>query len=705
MRIGPTAAAAPVCCTSLTKAPTSHLAKPCPTTFERGLEEGLRINVPTSNIIVFRMASYTYNPLPKISGSKSIRLATIYPGVGNDDVLIDLHIDTFEWHSPPRYEALSYVWGSTEPSEFICVGSPDKATLRVTANLRTALQHLRYSEEERVMWIDALCINQSDDIEKGAEVAVMGELFARAAHVIVWLGPEANDSGMAIERLAYMGSQIDLDWQGVQRIKPNTELENIDHSIADPNSDLPMDTKQSAAVVSLLHRDWFDRLWIRQEILVAEDKAFVYCGPHQLPWLIFRRALRLFYIKRPKPNNVVYQVRDRLRTIGGFVAQKRWTHVLSIRNKLDNALCSDDRDRIYGIKSLLLENQQELCGNPDYTKSTVDVYTDFTRNYITRYPSGLTILGQCELSQLPRGWLGPSWVPDWSTKASFHWRRNTFASSQIGGSVEFPKTGTLRVLGVSRTKVMEMWPVPKFYDRDWSEGVKFLRSIAPRQSMTTKYPSGGSLLRAISRAVVCGAIYEFAYLRDSNYPTSRTAEAEVSKFVSGADLFEEDYKMGSDAQKFLRRMDWGSGGSNFIFGTGGYVGVAPPSTEIGDEIFVVVGCQVPLILRKCVKGSNLYSVVGQGYVEGCARGEPLLGNLPDHLGFGLIEGTAKLGWPRCLRDLRSGELVREDPRLKSLGVDLEEFRGRLAEDPEAMLSLSPEVLQERVPSLRYIEMI
>lgn len=651
------------------------------------------------------MASYNYEPLPRITGLKSIRLATVHPGVGDDDVLVDLRIETFAEHSPPSYEALSYVWGSTEAPQLIHVGNADRATLQVTRNLVTALQNLRHPDRERVMWVDALCINQSDDAEKGAEVAVMGELYARAAHVVVWLGPEEDGSGVAMERLSYIGSQIDVVWDGLHRIVPAASLENVDASIADPNCDLPIDAEQSAAVVSLLNRDWFDRLWIRQEILVAEDKGFVCCGPHRMPWPVLRKALRLLYSKRPEPNNVIYLLKNRMTTIGGFVFQMRRTHVLALRNSFDKALCSDPRDRIYAIKFLVLEDQQALCGTPDYSKSTVDVYTEFARNYITRYPNGLTILRQCELSQIPGRWSGPSWVPDWSTKASFHFRKDSFASSQLQGSFAFPEPGTLRALGVLCTVVEEMRPVPKFYDFDWSKGVEFLKSLAPLQPHAVEYPAGGSLLRALGRTMVSGAVLDFTYVQHGNYPTSEMAEKQVNRFVSGDDLVKEDYTIGSDAQRFLKRMDWGAGGNNFILGTGGYIGEAPPSTRIGDEVFVIVGCQQPLVLRKRPDGTDRYSVVGECYVEGRARGEPLLGNLPGHIGFALIEGTGTYGWQRCFRDMRSGELFREDPRLASLGVDLEEFRGRLAEDPEAMLSVSPKVLQERIPDLRYVDLI
>ncbi|KAG6362254.1 hypothetical protein INS49_010484 [Diaporthe citri] len=307
-----------------------------------------------------------------------------------------------------------------------------------------------------------------------------------------------------------------------------------------------------------------------------------------MPWSVFRKALRLFYSRRSEPDSVVYLLQKRLRVIGGFVFQLRRTDVLSTRNIFDNAICSDPRDRIYGIKSLLLEDQQRLCGQPDYTRPTVDLYSEFTRNFIMGNPNGLTILRHCELSQIPNRWSGPSWVPDWSTRASFHWGKDTFASSQIQGFSAFPEIGTLRVLGVSRTVVTEIQSAPKFCYRDWSEGVEFLRRVTPPQSATAKYPPGGSLLRAIARTVLCGAISEFVHVQDGNYPTSQIAEAEVNRFVSGGDLVEDDYKMGSDAQRFLKRMDWGSGGNNFILGTGGYVGVALPSTMLALSLSLEV---------------------------------------------------------------------------------------------------------------------
>lgn len=122
------------------------------------------------------------------------------------------------------------------------------------------------------MWIDALCIDQSNDVEKGPQVAMMGKLFEHSSRVVVWLGPEKNGSGIAMERLSYIGSQIDMDWGGIYHISP-ADVDGVDRSIAHPDRELPLNTEQKLAVAHLLHRSWFDRLWIRQEIFVAENRA------------------------------------------------------------------------------------------------------------------------------------------------------------------------------------------------------------------------------------------------------------------------------------------------------------------------------------------------------------------------------------------------------------------------------------------------
>lgn len=95
----------------------------------------------------------------------------------------------------PRSEALSYVWGSTEnPSSLIVQTSTGRKVIAITQNLAQALQYLRREDKDRVLWIDAICVNQADLIERGGQVNRMADVYELASRVVVWLGEEKDSS-------------------------------------------------------------------------------------------------------------------------------------------------------------------------------------------------------------------------------------------------------------------------------------------------------------------------------------------------------------------------------------------------------------------------------------------------------------------------------------------------------------------------------
>jgi hypothetical protein len=89
-----------------------------------------------------------------------------------------------------KYEALSYVWGDpSAQEEIICHGRKRK----VTRNLYEALESLRYTDRRRLLWVDAVCIDQHNDKEKSGQVRMMGQIYARSSRVLVWLGGSKAD--------------------------------------------------------------------------------------------------------------------------------------------------------------------------------------------------------------------------------------------------------------------------------------------------------------------------------------------------------------------------------------------------------------------------------------------------------------------------------------------------------------------------------
>lgn len=147
---------------------------------------------------------YRYQALPGDGGSH-IRVATIHPAARFlDDVYVSLRVEEFPAvndSSPdgrldkiPSYEAMSYYWGPQEGDGYIFVRNEaaqpsslegragddgEGGWLPTRANLLSALRHLRHETEPRDMWIDAICIDQDDVVQKGPQVALMGTLYSR----------------------------------------------------------------------------------------------------------------------------------------------------------------------------------------------------------------------------------------------------------------------------------------------------------------------------------------------------------------------------------------------------------------------------------------------------------------------------------------------------------------------------------------------
>jgi len=157
----------------------------------------------------------------------------------NNDETAPIQCELFEYSFQESskgihlYEALSYVWGSLNPPRFISI---DKHNLRVTENLRKALSHLRNRSLARIIWIDAVCINQKDNEEKVHQIQLMAKIYGQANRVIVYLGEATHNSDQAFED-----------------IRAATEDRPANSSISKKSQD---------AILKLLERSWFRRIWV-----------------------------------------------------------------------------------------------------------------------------------------------------------------------------------------------------------------------------------------------------------------------------------------------------------------------------------------------------------------------------------------------------------------------------------------------------------
>jgi hypothetical protein len=195
--------------------------------------------------------TYSYTPLDKTT--KEIRLLHLHPtnGTSNEppapdiirctfsladlddysdhrlDVYSDPHLDTlFSSENPSKpFEALSYAWGDAKDRTLIDL---DGHAFPVTKTLYSALAHLRLLDEERIIWADALCINQGDTNERENQVAMMQFIYARASRVVVFLGEAFEGCDAAMDMMEMMAEDPHLHYNPT--IEPRVVSRGMDFS-------------------------------------------------------------------------------------------------------------------------------------------------------------------------------------------------------------------------------------------------------------------------------------------------------------------------------------------------------------------------------------------------------------------------------------------------------------------------------------------
>jgi Heterokaryon incompatibility protein (HET) len=185
------------------------------------------------------MSQYYYSSLSL--GPDSIRVLRLMPH-GNESIeRTEIQCELFEYtlQDPGKethlYEALSYTWGGLGKPRSISI---NKQNLAVTENLHAALLRLQDRSFERILWIDAICINQENLKEQSQQVQLMAKIYSKATRVLVWLGETADNSDTALERIriaAENGSPDSLNDKTIQQ-----------------------------AILALLQRPWFRRVWVSE---------------------------------------------------------------------------------------------------------------------------------------------------------------------------------------------------------------------------------------------------------------------------------------------------------------------------------------------------------------------------------------------------------------------------------------------------------
>ena len=330
------------------------------------------------------MAEYSYKPISTFWSE--IRLVTIKPGPFDADIECELkHVFLDD---KPSYEALSYTWGDANDTRSLFLsGLP----WDVTANLELALRYLRHKDGTRIMWIDALCINQKDMNERSEQVTNMWEIYTSAAVVVSWLGAPDDDSDVALSDIQYLENienEIDLLGSSASPLTPAT----FTRAGIDPAK---VDWK---AIWALLNRPYWERVWVIQEVATSgvnllqvnqggagdQDRWILVCGSK----FIRKKTCEVFC-------SIFYMMTDmatfRDETEGVLLEPARSMHwgvpaaihmvkfcdssgkdLVSLLDDSAIFKATDPRDKVYALLNLAHDGDALL--SPDYSKPAALVF-------------------------------------------------------------------------------------------------------------------------------------------------------------------------------------------------------------------------------------------------------------------------------------------------------------------------------------------
>lgn len=336
------------------------------------------------------------------------RIVTILPGTFNDPIKCKL--ETVRLEEQPGTssieEALSYVCGDPKSLSPITL---DGRSISITTNLESALRYLRYKDQPRKMWIDALSINQADNNEKSNQIALMRQIFRGAKVVIVWLG--TSESGeLAFEMFRELVADPD---------------QHLDLAITPHLNARLMDRSHVEALLQIGDNELWRRLWIVQECVMAQKLEFI-CSSNSIDGTTLLEALgHITRHGRSCCSNLIHAKDDHpLRpffTSDGNVKGRDVKNYRELFSTSDIELLDamgtyrlqktyDDRDKIYGLLGLATGLYKDFI-EADYSLTVEQVYEEAAIRFIRRtatFDLLSHIVNSTDESL-------PSWIVDWRT--------------------------------------------------------------------------------------------------------------------------------------------------------------------------------------------------------------------------------------------------------------------------------------------------
>ena len=573
-----------------------------------------------------------------------IRLLQLFP-LGLDRVAKFKFLNV-SFEDIPAYNVLSYTWGAPSADPF---DSPNGYQL--TPNLRACLSEL-VVQLPGLWWIDALCINQDDPVEKNQQVRMMRKIYAKAHKLYIWLGPKGYDGQYAVDLLYKL--------QRLENSGAVTTAENNNRFQDENLKSLGLPEIESLEWRSLLlfiNRPYFERIWVVQELAVSPENISVLCGNRIFPWKLLTSTLRFIDRQgwRSPLLNLAWE-HNIATTVPAFRLIETTTILRYYTEKpLDLSfllgLCrvyqsSDPRDKIIALLGLIPRSERVIKElRPDYGQPVVDYFQQITGALIIRQHS-YDLLTWVEPRIATDDIDLPTWVPNYIKRDVNPYHANprqvipatAFNGEWISGSstlcvhiktldkVEIvspinslPGTEPRAVIWswlklAAETLRYDVWdllshatsiegPEPQVIDAFWRTLIGNQGAEAGDESNT---PSAPDNYLWLFLGFLLGVL-----LREDN-ERSRGLIASWASNTDVGSLLQDPLEKG-EHQIFGRQFVDSTLYNTFFITRDGRMGLGPFSIQSGDDVVLFSGGACIFFIRRKEAG---YAFVGHGYVHG-----------------------------------------------------------------------------------------
>lgn len=576
----------------------------------------------------------------------------------NSDVSGNLQctISTHPLLAAPPYSALSYTWGTETPMNRLDIldSAGHRTHLPITPNIASALQSFyvqKSAGDLPYLWIDSICIDQSNTTEKSQQVSLMGSIYSTAVRVIIWLGQAENFSDLAMSSFP----DLDLYLSPKEHKIPFLRSRESFHERGLPEFDGPV----WPALAALSRRAWFTRLWVVQEVGLAVE-ATVVCGQQSVDWKMFKDVAiglcdsglldHMLRESARSPRDGLWPVMQ-LAEVGDIESLSTLLVIGSLKQ------CSEPVDRIYGMLGLTDTAAKEEI-KVDYElvkeKGYGSVYSAAAKYLLSR-ERDLSLLSIS--SSFTRDPILPSWCPNFQPSQDM----NPLFAQFNAGSMTVPWKGDAvnsffprsrydciielgldaNVVGISGTSVDIIEQVVEDFSWPWLQSVRELNGpsgeaskIIPWLERTAKLAreTYGTEEHIIPdeyiRTLMADDASQSILSGDSNINARRFAYNIALEYLRWRVQCnpEEDGTPEYSHEEFAAlkgftgamAMLWK--GRVFITTKGGKIGAVPHGVRSGDVVCVLFGGQPVYVVRRNLEGTT-WRYLGDAYVDGLMYGE------------------------------------------------------------------------------------